>query len=123
MFQVYLPSLVIADYQLPESRHGLQLLTEVRRLNPSTRLLLLSAYIDEQDITDIEALGLVDRAIPKSKSNVTTEIVAEIEAAKERAATPTDWSSYAKSHRQWKAVQQSEIDELDGRLKSTRGIN
>lgn len=123
MFQVHSPTVVIADYNLPGSQHGLQLLAEIRRLNPSVRLLLLSMYIDDQDVPEIEALGLVDRAIPKSGPDVTDEILAEVEAARDRAAVHTDWSSYAKAHRQSRAVQQSEIDELDARMKSTRGIS
>src|SRR5258708_3561417 len=62
MFQVHAPTLVIADYQLPDSPHGIQLLFAIRRLSPSVRLILLSAFIQEEDVPEIEALGLVDRA-------------------------------------------------------------
>ena len=122
IFQVYAPTLVIADYQLPDSPHGIQLLSAIRRLSPSVRLILLSAFIQEEDVPEIEALGLVDRALPKGRPNVTAEIVEEIRAAQERAAAGTDWPAYARAHTQSNAVEQSEIDELDRRLKRIRGV-
>lgn len=122
LFQVYAPTLVIADYQLPDSPHGIQLLSAIRRLSPSVRLILLSAFIQEEDVPEIEALGLVDRALPKGRPNVTAEIVEEVRAAQERAAADTDWPAYARAHTQSNAVEQSEIDELDRRLKRIRGV-
>jgi two-component system chemotaxis response regulator CheY len=122
LFQVYAPTLVIADYQLPNSQHGIQLLSAIRRLSPSVRLILLSAFIQEDDVPEIEALGLVDRALPKGRPNVTAEIVEEIRAAHDRAAADTDWPAYARAHTQSNDVEQSEIDELDLRLKRIRGV-
>src|SRR5216684_3471540 len=84
-FQVHAPKLVIADYNLPGSAHGLILLAEIRRLTPAVRLILLSAYIDDKDVTEIEALGLVDRAIPKLGSDTTELLLAEIADAKARS--------------------------------------
>lgn len=124
VFQVHSPEVVIADYNLPGSKHGLQLLAEIRRLSPSVRLLLLSAYIDDGDVADIESLGLVDRAIPKSGANDTTaQLLDEIARAKERAGEATDWSAYARAKRTSTAVEQADIDALDSRLKKARGIS
>jgi DNA-binding response OmpR family regulator len=122
LFQVYGPTLVIVDYQLPDSPHGIQLLSAIRQLSPSVRLILLSAFIQEEDVAEIEALGLVDRALPKGRPNVTAEIVEEIRAAQDRAAIDTDWPAYARARTQSRAVEQSEIDELDRRLKRIRGV-
>lgn len=121
--QVYAPELVIADYNLPGSKHGLKLLMEIRRLSPSVRLLLLSAYIGDSDVADIEGLGLVDRAIPKTgAANTTDELLAEITEAKRRSQEDTDWAAYAAASRQAKTVDQSDLDALDTRLKKSGGI-
>ncbi len=122
--QVYAPELVIADYNLPGSRHGLKLLMEIRRLSPSVRLLLLSAYIGENDVADIERLGLVDRAIPKTgAANTTDELLAEIVEAEKRSQQDTDWAAYAVASREAKAVDQSDLDTLDERLKRSGGLS
>ena len=52
LFHVLSPDLVIADYNMPGSRHGIQLLAEIRRLRPSVRLVLVSAYLDETDMEE-----------------------------------------------------------------------
>lgn len=124
LYQVHSPSLVIADYNLPGSRHGLQLLAEIRRLSPSVRLVLLSAYIGQEDVAEIEGLGLVDRAMPKAAATGTTdEILREIKAARDRANKPTDWASFGRAHSDAQAVSQELLDELDDRLRSNRGIS
>lgn len=124
MYQVHAPQLVIADWNLPGSRHGLQLLAEIRRLSPSVRLILLSAYIAPEDVDSIEALGLVDRAIAKASAAGTTEqLLSEIQDARDRALSPTDWPAYARAYRFAKAVDQSEIDSLDAKLKDIRDIS
>jgi CheY-like chemotaxis protein len=123
LFQVHSPLLVIADYNLPDSRHGLQLLAEIRRITPAVRLVLLSAYIDDQDVHDIEALGLVDRAIPKLQAGATEDLLSELEDARRRAETTTDWPAYARAHREARRVEQPDIDALDARIRKARGIN
>src|SRR4051812_25498726 len=42
MFRVAGYPLVIADYNLPDSKHGLQLLLAMKRLAPHSRLILIS---------------------------------------------------------------------------------
>ena len=80
--------------------HGIQHISRIRRQPTSVRLILLSAFIQEDDVPEIEALGLVDRALPKGRPNVTAEIVEEIRAAHDRAAADTDWPAYARAHTQ-----------------------
>lgn len=41
LFHVIAPCLVIADYHMPNSRNGLQLLAEIKGLQPSVRVILL----------------------------------------------------------------------------------
>jgi len=47
-FYAYSPDLVISDYNLPGSRMGLALLSEVSKLRPSVRLVLISAFLNER---------------------------------------------------------------------------
>lgn len=123
-FQIHSPDLVVADYNLPNSRHGLQLLTEIRRLRPSVRVVLLSAYIDEQDVEEIEQSGYVDRALTKLPStNPVPAILDEIRAAAEAADTPTDWRDFAAAHQRTDAIDQEALEELDQKLQKRRGIS
>jgi CheY-like chemotaxis protein len=123
LFHVHSPDLVIADYNLPGSQHGLQLLAEIRRLRPSVRVVLLSAYIDEQDVAEIEALGVVDCALSKvSSGDPMAAILDELKQVAARVGNPTDWKAFAEAHQRADAVDQGALDELDRRLKEGRGI-
>jgi CheY-like chemotaxis protein len=59
------PSLVVADYNMPGSLNGLRLLGRIRALRPSVRLVLFTAYLDEADMAELVAGGLVDRVLTK----------------------------------------------------------
>jgi DNA-binding NtrC family response regulator len=122
LFQTHSPVLVIVDYNLPGSRHGLQLLAEMRHHSPSVRLVLLSGYIDSADARAVEATGLVDRALPKTDPDSIDTLVEEIVAAKTRAAEGTNWPAYARAHLSAKQVSQQAVDELDARIQAARGF-
>src|SRR5271156_380994 len=84
LFHVLSPDLVIADYNMPGSRLGLQLLAEIRRLRPSVRLRLGSGYLDERDMARVAALDLVDATLTKGAAVETARaIVDEIRTAAE----------------------------------------
>lgn len=123
LYQVNSPALVVADYSLEGSRHGLQLLAEIRLLSPSARLVLLSAYIDDADAAAIESLGLVDRALAKTAPGSIDAILEEIKAARDRAAAPTRWDEYASAYRQAQTVSRAAFDEMDTKLQKRRGIS
>jgi ActR/RegA family two-component response regulator len=124
LFHVHSPDLVIVDYNLPGSQHGLKLIAEVRNLRPSVRLILLSAYVDDRDVAEIEALGLVDRAISKvTDANAIQAVLEEIKAASERANLPTNWKDVAVAHQRAETVSAAALDELDRRLRDRRGIS
>jgi CheY-like chemotaxis protein len=121
LFHVLSPNLVIADYNMPGSRHGLQLLAEIKQLRPSVRLILMSAYLSEEDMDRVESLGLVDRAFTKGSAVTTTEaILDEIARAAETADKGTDWVEFAKAHVDGQSVSQEALDELDSALKKNR---
>lgn len=119
LFHVLSPDLVIADYNMPGSRHGIQLLAEIRRLRPSVRLVLVSAYLDETDMERVAALDLVDRTLTKANAVDTARaLVEEIRAASQCAAKPTDWTGYAQAYVGATRVSERTVDELDEILES-----
>jgi len=124
LFHIHSPDLVIVDYNLPESRHGLQLIAEIRKLRPSVRLVLLSGYIDEEDAQEIESLDLVDRAVSKITSpNATELILNEIRSAAHRALNPTNWVDVATAHQRAESTDRAALDDLDHKIQQRRGMS
>ena len=121
LFHVLAPNLVIADYHMPNSRHGLQLLHEIRRLRPSVRVILVSAYFNDDDVEKIMNLNVVDRALRKIDATKTmAELLEEIEAANGREDEETDWIEFAKARvRAWDSSSEA-LDELDQFLTTHR---
>ncbi len=114
LFHVLSPQLVIADYNMPGSRMGLQLLVEIRRLRPSVRLVLVSGYLDTEDMAKIAALDLVDETYTKGSSVETAQaIIGEIQKASELATSPTDWVEFARAYVHAARVSDEEIEQLD----------
>jgi CheY-like chemotaxis protein len=114
LFHVLSPDVVIADYHMPESRHGLQLLAEVKRLRPSVRVILVSAYINDDDVKQINELDLVDAAMRKLDPIETVEaILHEVRIANEAPDKPTDWVDFAKARVRAGKVPQESLDRLD----------
>src|ERR1035437_171441 len=62
-FRVAQHELVIADYNLPGSDHGLLLLSAIKVLNPATRLVLMSGQLGPEVRAQVE--GVVDRFLEK----------------------------------------------------------
>jgi DNA-binding NtrC family response regulator len=121
LFHALGPELVIADYHMPGSRHGLQLLWEIKVLRPSVQVVLLSAYINDEDVEKILSLDLVDGALRKLDLRNTMEsVLSLIEEAEERARAEPDWSQIAKSTVRVAGVSQEDFDELDSWLNKNR---
>ena len=121
LFHVLAPNVVIADYHMPNSRNGLQLLAEIKRLRPSVRVVLVSAYINDEDVERIEALNIVDRALRKIDSTQTVEnILDEIRHANEHDGEHTDWVAFANARVQAAKASVEELDQLDEFFKSNR---
>lgn len=121
LFHVLSPDLVIADYNMPGSKHGLKLLAEVKRLRPSVRLILMSAYLNEEDMDDVYELSLVDQAFTKGSSVKTMEaLLEEIAQASQTADRRTDWVEFAKAHVSAQSLSAEALDELDSALTRKR---
>jgi CheY-like chemotaxis protein len=118
LFQALSPDVVIADYNLPGSRHGLRLLSEIARLRPSVRLVLISAYLRQADVEKVQELGLVDRVLRKIDPMTTARAVLE-EVASAAATTdaPTDWAAFARAAK-GRRVPDRDFDALDEILKA-----
>lgn len=108
------PDLAIVDYNLEGSKLGLQLLAELRAFRPTTRLILLSGYITSADASEVEALGIADRALVKGAPGTAEELTAEIIAAGsvDRDA-PIDWTDVAKGYANYEALDTQRLDRLD----------
>ena len=121
LFHVLAPSVVIADYHMPNSRNGLQLLAEIKRLQPSVRLVLVSGYITDDDVEQIEALDIIDRALRKIDSTQTIEsILREILRANESDDAQTDWVSFAAARVHASEAWGEDLDRLDKYFRRNR---
>lgn len=119
-FHVYSPDLVIADYNLPGSAHGLRLLTEVRRLRPTVRLILISGVVEPSQLAAAESLGIADRVLSKGESAQAFDvIVEEIRAITDKASTSTDWALFADAWSHAASIDVEALEELDRLLSSS----
>lgn len=121
LFHVLAPSVVIADYHMPNSRNGLQLLAEVKRLQPSVRVVLLSAYITDEDVKHIEALDIIDRALRKTDLTETIDnVLDEIRCANESDEDHTDWVAFAEARIRASKTSSEVLDQLDEFFRKNR---
>ena len=121
LFHVLAPSVVIADYHMPNSRNGLQLLAEIKRLRPSVRVVLVSAYINDEDVKRVEALSIIDRALRKIDLTQTVEnILNEVRSANESDDDHTDWVAFANARVRASKTSSKELDQLDQFFRSNR---
>lgn len=119
-FQVYSPDLVIADYNLPGSAHGLKLLAEVRRLRPTVRLILISGVVEPSQLAAAESLGIADRVLSKGDSAHAIEvIVEEIRSVTGTASTSTDWALFADAWTHAASIDVEALEKLDRLLSSS----
>ena len=88
--------LVIADYNLKDSQHGLKLLMKVKALSPGTRLILISGELDNEAEQLVAESGIVDAYLVKGPG-ITDVLLKEAEEAAERDGKPTDWPALAKA--------------------------
>src|SRR3954463_7259095 len=71
LFRVNGYELVIADYNLPNTDHGLELLAQVKMLIPSSRLILISGALTPGAERALSDVGLLDGYYSKSDPNLT----------------------------------------------------
>lgn len=116
-FRVGLHELVIADYNLPGSNHGLKLLAKIKPLRPSSELILISGAITSVPEHKIIISGLVDAYFPK-RGDLPGILVEKAKAALGRIEQPTDWTKTAHAHVAGYEIDEKKLDDIDKLLKN-----
>lgn len=116
-FRVGGHELVIADYNLPGSEHGLLLLLQVKQLLPSTRLVLISGALSQRAERALEPLGLID-AYFRKHMGLADELLPWVTDAFKRARQPTDWRRFASGHLSDPDEQRAEVQRIDAILRA-----
>jgi ActR/RegA family two-component response regulator len=98
LFRVNGYELVISDYDLPDTQHGLRLLVQMKQLIPSSKLVLISGALTPGAERSLADVNLLDHYYSKSDRNLTPNLAALIEEADKQASLPTDWRSFAAGH-------------------------
>lgn len=116
LFRVGLHELVIADYNLPGSQHGLKLLATLKPLRPSTRLILISGAITSVPEQKIRSSGLVDEYLPKSPRLI-QQLADRAQEAISRGQCRSDWPRVAEAHLAGNQMDEAKIEEIDSLLR------
>lgn len=120
MFQTFSPDLVIADYNLPGSAHGLALLATIRALRPTVRLVLISGVVEPSDLARAQELGVADRVLSKGDSAGALEVVIEeLQRSIDAARDQTDWVAFAQAHRSASSIDPEALSDLDNLLSAS----
>jgi ActR/RegA family two-component response regulator len=115
-FRVSLHELVIADYNLPNSRNGLKLLLEIKRLHPASRLILISGVLDAAAEAAIARTPLVNRYLTKTGASMSGVLAQEVADAAQRAQIGTDWLALGQNHIERVQIDERVLDEIDAAL-------
>lgn len=119
LFLTLSPDLVIADYNLPGTESGLELLLKIKRLRPGTRVILISGYLEEDEVAAVADSTLVERAVRKSPAEMAT-IADEIASAAANATEQTDWVAVAGGYESG-ALDEAEVQRLLAVLRRPSG--
>ncbi len=117
LFHVLGPNIVVADYNLPGSLNGLKLLARIKQYRPAVRLVLVSGYLNDDDVDAVEQLGIADRALTKGSAIETAEaIVGEIRGAA-APEVPTDWAKYSTNLMAASGISEEDLLSIDNALR------
>jgi len=116
LFRVGLHELVIADYNLPGSSHGLRLLAKIKPLRPSSKLILISGALTSRAAKIVKETTLVDDYLEKTASLPDT-LVELAQKAAGRAQESTDWPAAAGAYLAGSTVYEDDIKRIDAALQ------
>lgn len=88
--------LVIADYNLPGSSHGLRLLAAAKLLVPSSRLVLISGALSPTAEELAKSTSLI--SFFRKTPGLAGELLPLVAEAAERASEQTDWRAFASGY-------------------------
>jgi DNA-binding NtrC family response regulator len=116
-YQVGLHELVIADYRLPESDHGLKLLAHIKPLRPLTELILISGEITSVPEEKIKISGLVNEYYAKT-GRLPSLLVEKAREAEKRANSPTNWKDLAQAYLTGREVDKQQLEDIDKLIRA-----
>lgn len=98
LFRIAAYELVIADYKLPGSKHGLELLVQMKMLLPSTRLVLISGEFGPNAEKLAASATLIDDFVSKGRSTLIPDLAEHVEEAVARSEQATDWRAFGSGY-------------------------
>jgi len=112
LFQVNHYDVVISDFLLPGTEHGLKLLVQMRSTKPSTRIILISAYVKPGHEVELKSVSGLERLFkkpfdPAELAETVKGILSEI---------PEDQTN-------WEAIAQATIEQGTMSLEDIHSIN
>jgi DNA-binding NtrC family response regulator len=119
-FAVVGHELVIADYDLRESETGLRLLAEIKKLAPSTRLLLVSGRLDASAAPVVDESFAADRFMIRTDPDLRATLIREAQEAHARSHA-SDWRALGQARPRAADVNLDKIAELEAVLQSKLG--
>jgi DNA-binding NtrC family response regulator len=117
MFRVGFYELVIADYNLPGSKMGLQLLVTMKRLVPSSRLILISGAMSPRAEKLAASIPFLDGFYPKT-SGLGEILLDEARRAANHAADPTDWRRFGAGYLAAPNNEDTDLQRIDDELRA-----
>lgn len=117
MFRIAGYDLVIADYNLKGSQHGLQLLLAMKRMVPHSRLILISGAMSPKAEQLAKTIDFVDGFYPKGMG-LTEILLREVNYTADHASDPTDWRKFGAGYLADPARGQPELEEIDKALRA-----
>jgi CheY-like chemotaxis protein len=98
LFRVNGYELVIADYNLPKTQLGLQLLARMKTLLPASKLVLISGALTPGAERALDDVDLIDAYYSKGDANLIARLAEHVEASEQDANNPTDWRAFASGY-------------------------
>jgi DNA-binding response OmpR family regulator len=120
LFRACAHELVIADYNLPNSKNGLMLLTEAKAHRPASKLILISGVLSEAASEILRDSTVVDEYFPKRPNIADLLLEAAVEAVT-RAEERTDWKRVADAYLASAGLDRDEIEQIDQALRGEMG--
>jgi DNA-binding NtrC family response regulator len=117
MFRVAGYELVIADYNLPGSKQGLQLLLTMKRLVPHSRLILISGAMSPQAEVLAGSIDFIDGFYAK-RVGLADVLLREVQQVADRAGAQTDWRKFGAGYLADPKPYQEELDRIDQELNA-----